>query len=316
MNILCLGAGGVGGFFAGQLAAAEAAHVTFLVRDPRKAQLTTSGLCIDSPQGDLRLSVRAITASEIASKSASAGSYDLVLLTCKAYDLDSAIASIRPAVGPRTAVLPLLNGLSHIERLNAEFGPERVIGGIAKIAITLLPDGTIKHLSDWNYITFGEQDGRMSARVNALKEAFDRTPAQASAVPDIQQQMWEKLVHLATLASMTCLLRANVGEIARSPGGVAAMQDMLARNAAIATRAGFPPGASFYNNFNRMFADPTATYAASMLRDIERKGPVEADHIVGFMLEKARNFGLDDSVHRLAYLHLKAYEQRRVAARL
>jgi 2-dehydropantoate 2-reductase len=310
MKILCLGAGAVGGFFAGRLAEANAADVTFLVRDARKAQLLADGLCIDSPQGNIRMPVRAVTRDEIA------GPSDVVFLTCKAYDLDSAIETVRPAVGPQTAVLPLLNGLSHIDRLNAEFGRERVLGGIAKIAVTLLPDGMIKHLNDWNFITFGEQDGTLSTRVLALKAAFDQTSAKSEAVTSITHQMWEKLVHLATLASMTCLMRANVGEIARSPGGIEAMQDMLGRNAAIATRAGFPPSPDFMGNFNKMFADPAGTYAASMLRDIERKGPVEADHIVGFMLEKARSFGLDDSLHRLAYLHLKTYEQRRAAGRL
>jgi 2-dehydropantoate 2-reductase len=310
MKILCLGAGAVGGFFAGRLAEANVADVTFLVRDARKAQLQADGLCIDSPAGAIRMPVRAITRAEIS------GPCDIVLVTCKAYDLDSAIDTIRPAVGPQTAVLPLLNGLSHVDRLNAEFGRERVLGGIAKISSTLQPDGVIKHLNDWNSVTFGEQDGTMSPRVVALKAAFDKTSAKAEAVTNITHLMWEKLVHLASLASMTCLMRANVGEIARAPGGIAAMQDMLARNAAIATRAGFPPSPEFMANFNKMFADPKGQYAASMLRDIERKGPVEADHIVGFMLEKARGFGLDDSLHQLAFLHLKAYEQRRSAGRL
>ena len=310
MKILCLGAGAVGGFFAGQLVAAKSADVTFLVRPTRKAQLQADGLCIDSPQGNLRLPVNAITSDE------RMGPSDIVLLTCKAYDLDSAIAAVRPAVGPQTAVLPLLNGLSHIQRLNAEFGPERVLGGIAKIAITLQADGVIKHLNDWNFITFGEQDGALSPRVLALAEAFAATSARADAVSNITHQMWEKLVHLATLASMTCLMRANVGEIARSPGGIATMQEMLALNAEIATRAGFPPSPNFLSGFNKMFADPNATYAASMLRDIERQGPVEADHIIGFMLDKARSLGVDHRLHQLAYLHLKAYEQRRAAIRL
>lgn len=310
MKILCLGAGAVGGFFAGRLAEANAADVTFLVRDARKAQLQAGGLCIDSHAGNIRMPVKALTRDEIS------GPSELVLLTCKAYDLDSAIETIRPAVGPHTVVLPLLNGISHIDRLNTEFGRQRVLGGIAKISSTLLPDGTIKHLNDWNSITFGEQDGAMSSRVAALKAAFDQTSAKAEAVTNITHLMWEKLVHLASLASMTCLMRANVGEIARAPGGIAAMQDMLARNATIATLAGFPPSPGFMDNFNKMFADTKGQYAASMLRDIERKGPVEADHIVGFMLEKARSFGLDDSLHQLAYLHLKAYEQRRTAGRL
>jgi 2-dehydropantoate 2-reductase len=321
MNILCLGAGAVGGYFGGRLVEAGSADVTFLVRPGRQTQLRENGLCIDSPLGDLRISVRAITAGEIAGNEAVRPT-DLILLTCKAYDLDTAIDAIRPAMGSQTTVLPLLNGLSHIDRLNREFGRERVLGGIAKIGITLLADGRIKHLNDWNAITFGEQEpgtqGPFSARVQALNAAFERTSGKvkAEAVSDITQKMWEKLVHLATLASMTCLLRANVGEIARAPGGIAAMQDMLARNAEIAGRAGYPPPAGFVVSFNKLFADTAGTYAASMLRDIERKGPVEADHIVGFMLEKARAFGLDDSLHRLAYLHLKAYEQRRDATRL
>jgi 2-dehydropantoate 2-reductase len=238
-----------------------------------------------------------------------------MLLTCKAYDLDTAIKAVRPSVGPETAVVPLLNGLSHIERLNTEFGAGRVLGGIAKIGITLRPDGLIEHLNDWCSITFGEQDGRMSPRVLALKAAFDKTSVKAAAVPDIDQQMWEKLVHLSSLAAMTCLMRANVGEIARTPDGVGLMHTILARNAEIATRAGFPPPPHFVEQFRTLFADPAATYAASMLRDIERRGPVEADHIVGFMLTLARRYGIDDTLHTIAFTHLKAYELRRASGR-
>src|SRR5690606_9368394 len=132
------------------------------------------------------------------------GRYDFVLLACKAYDLDSAIESIRPAVKDGTAVLPLLNGLAHIDLLNRTFGKDRVLGGLAKIAVTLKPDGTIEHLNDWRYITFGEQNGELSERVLALKRLFDETSVIAPAVPDVLLRMWEKIVHLCTVAGMTC----------------------------------------------------------------------------------------------------------------
>ena len=310
MKILCLGAGAIGGYFGGRLLEANAADVTFLVREGRERQLAADGLRVESMYGNFQLPVRTVREGGIE------GPADVVLLTCKAYDLDSAIASIRPAVGAHTAIVPLLNGISHIDTLNAAFGRDRVLGGIAKIGITLQPDGLIKHLNDWRFITFGEQDGTMSPRVTALKAAFDKTNVVAYAVPDIMHQMWEKLVHLASLASITTLMRANIGEVVRAPGGAKLIQDMLERNAEIAARAGYRPSEEFMTSFRKLFADPAGTYTASMLRDIERKGPVEADHVVGFMLAKARETGVDPILHEIAYAHLKAYEERRKAGRL
>lgn len=309
MRILSLGAGALGGYFGGRLAQAGA-DVTFLVRDARKRQLDAHGLCIESRFGDFSGQVRAITGAEITAPA------DLVLLTCKAYDLDDAIAAIRPAIGPATAVLPLLNGLAHMERLNAAFGADRVLGGVAKIAATLRADGTVLHLNDWCYITFGEQDGAVSDRVQALKTLFDRTSVTATASPAILHAMWEKAVHLTTIAGMTCLMRASVGEIARAPGGTALMQRFLETNAAIATAEGFAPSEAFMAEYRALVADPSSPYTTSMLRDIERGGPVEADHIVGWMLARAEAHGLETMLHRAAYAHLKSYEQRRAAGRV
>jgi 2-dehydropantoate 2-reductase len=134
--------------------------------------------------------------------------------------------------------------------------------------------------------------------------------------PTILQTMWEKIVHLATAAGMTCLMRANVGEIARAPGGAELMMRFLDANAAIAAREGHPPSDAFMAEYRALFSDVGSRYTASMLRDIGRGGPIEADHIVGYMLAKARAHGLDDTLHVIAYTHLKAYEERRAAGRL
>ena len=311
MHVVSLGAGAIGGYFAGRLAASGAADVSFLVRPGRKAQLERDGLKVESPLGNFALPVTARLGSEIGKPA------DYVLVTCKAYDLEGAIASIAPAVGPDTAIVPMLNGLSHLDRLNDAFGRQRVLGGLAQIGITMLPDGTIKHLNDWARITFGEQNGALSQRVTDLRAAFDQTKGvEANAVPDILQKMWEKLVFLSTLASVTCLMRANIGEISRAAGGSEIMLDLLRRNAQIAGAEGYAVPPDVLDRSQKMLSDPGSQNAASMLRDIERHGPIEGEHIVGFMLKKARQHGLDDTLHRICYAHAEAYEQRRAAERL
>jgi 2-dehydropantoate 2-reductase len=308
MRVLVLGAGGVGGYFGGRLQEAGA-DVSFLVRPRRKAQLEDTGLCIKSVFGDYSGPAKALLAGEVE------GQWDLILLTCKAYDLDSAIDSIRPAVGTGTAVLPLLNGLAHLDRLNSEFGSEHVLGGVAKIVVAMGADGTIQHMNDWRFITFGEQDGSMSERVLALQAAFPAESVVAKAVPDILQQMWEKIVHLSAAAGACCLMRASIGEIA-SAGGSRVPLELLELNAEIAACEGHRPADTFLADYRKLFADASSPYVPSMLRDIERGNPTEGQHIVGFMLEKARKHGLDASLYDLIDLHLKTYEVRRATGRL
>jgi 2-dehydropantoate 2-reductase len=290
MRILVLGAGALGGYFGGRLQQAGA-EVGFLVRP--------------------RLQVRTVAAGEVGP------GWDMVLLTCKAYDLEEAIAAIRPAVDVGTAILPVLNGLSHVARLQQEFGVGAVLGGLAKIQATLSADGVVRQLNDWRWLTFGELDGRMSPRVQALATLAGKAEGMvATAVPDILQRMWEKLTHLGTSAIGTVLMRANTGEIARAPGGIAFMHRVLERNAAVAAANGHPMPDSFIAEFRALFADTRGAYATSMLRDLEAGGRIESDHILGFLLEAARAAGVPAEYHEAAYLHAKAYEQRRDAGRL
>ena len=310
MRILVLGAGALGGYYGGRLQEAGA-DVTFLVRPRRQAQLAADGLVIESPFGAFKAPVQTVTAEAVKP------GFDTVLLTCKAYDLDDAIAAIRPAVDDRTAILPVLNGLSHVETLSKQFGAARVLGGLAKIQATLAPDGTIRHLNDWRWLTFGEVDGSMSDRVLALKALCDKTKGMIpEAVPDIMARIWEKLTHLGTSAVCTVLMRANVGEIARAPGGVDFMLRALKRNMQIAAAHGHPVRDGFEAEYTKTFSDPKSAYATSMLRDLESGGRIESDHILGFLLDAARRAGVPDELHEAAYLHAKAFEQRRDAGRL
>src|SRR5258706_5306918 len=309
MKLLVLGAGGIGGYFGGRLAQAGT-DVTFLVRPKRREQIEREGLRIESPLGDAQIKARTVLAEELAP------GYDLVLFTCKAYDLDSAMDAIAPAMNGSCAVVPMLNGIAHLEKLAGRFGKPSVMGGTAQINVTLRRDGVVHHMDKLGRIVFGELDKSTSTRSKALADALAKSQVDWKLSPDIELEMWEKIVFLCTLASATVLFRANVREIIAAPGGTKAMQRALAANVEIATRERHAPRKEAIEFAHTRLTDPVGTWSASMLRDLEAGGPVEGDHIVGWMLEKARKHGVDDTILSIAYTHLKAYEARKAAGRL
>lgn len=313
MKILVLGAGALGGYYGGRLVQ-TGSDVTFLVREGRRDILNRNGLNIESPAfGNFSTrDVQTLTVAELPD----APRFDMILLTCKAFDLADAIETVAPAADAGATVLPMLNGLAHMDVLNARFGQRNVLGGLAKIAATLAPDGTIRHLNDWSYITFGEQDGSIGPRVTALKEAFDKTCITAAAVPDIQRHMWEKFVHLGTVASMTCAMRASVGEIARTRFGSDLLKQTFEEMAALAAKNGVVIDDDFRKEYYALFENKETPYTASMLRDLEQGRVTEGEHIVGYAVDRAAEHGLETPNLRFAYTHLMAYDERRRAGRL
>lgn len=158
MRILVVGAGAVGGYFGGRMALAGQ-DVTFLVREGRANELAENGLVIKGPRGEVKLSsVKTVLTSQIDAP------YDLILLSCKAYDLDGAMDAFAPAVGASTTILPLLNGMRHLDRLGERFGRASVLGGVCLIAATLDATRAIVQMTDMHAIVFGEPDGARSAR--------------------------------------------------------------------------------------------------------------------------------------------------------
>ncbi len=307
MRILVLGAGGVGGYFGGRLAD-SGADVTFLVRERRAAQLAAAGLVIESPLGDLVL-----PAPRTVMAGAAAAPFDIVLLTCKAYDLGAAIDAIAPFVGPGSAVLPLLNGMAHLDALDARFGASRVLGGLCKIAATLTADGVVKHLNDAQQLVYGERDGAASPRLAALNEAMARASFVSRPSDGILLEMWEKWVMLATLAAMTCLMRGTVGDIVATADGAALTGQALDECVAIAAAAGQAPRPKALEQTRALLTAPGSTFTASMLRDIERGGPTEGEHVLGDLVVRADRLNLAVPLLRTARCHLQVYERRRAA---
>jgi 2-dehydropantoate 2-reductase len=309
MRLLVLGAGGIGGYFGGRLAEGGA-DVTFLVRHNRREQLRRDGLRVESSLGNLHLTPKTVLAEELEP------GYDLILFTCKAYDLDSAMDAVAPAVRGTCAIVPMLNGLSHLDRLDERFGAAHVMGGTCQINVMLGRDGVIRHGDPLQRLIFGERTDSTSPRAQALGDALSKTKIDWTLSADIEQDMWEKIVFLAALAATTCLFRGNVGEIAAAPGGREVMERALAANIEIATREGHPPRPGLIASARARLTDPAGAWSASMLRDLEGGGRIEGDHVVGWMLDKARKHQVDDTILSLAYTHLKAYEARRQAGRL
>ncbi len=303
MRFLILGAGATGGYFGGRLAAAGR-DVTFLVRPARAAQLEAQGLVIESALGALRHPVA------VALEGALKGPFDVVFLTAKAYDLDAAIRSIGPAVGSATAILPLLNGLSHLDRLEKAFGAESVLGGVAYIAATLGPDGVVRHLNRVHALRFGECSGGIGARVAAIAEAFAGTGVDAAASADILYDMWEKFVMLTTLAAMSCLLRGSVGDIVAAPDGEALMLECLAECEAVAAASGYPTRPAHRQECRAMLTRRGSDFSASMRRDLEKGARTEADAVLGDMLARARALGVSAPILRVAACHLAVHETR------
>jgi 2-dehydropantoate 2-reductase len=305
MRILVVGAGAIGGYFGGRLLAAGR-DVAFLVRERRATQLAQNGLVIRSSRGDLNLAAPpTVTADRLREP------FDLILLSCKAYDLADAADSFAPAVGSQTAILPLLNGMAHMDFLATRFGRGAVLGGLCLISTTLDAEGRILHLNEAHLLAFGEQDGLVSARSEAFAAALGGAGFDARLSKAIVQEMWEKWVFIATGAGITCLMRASFGDIV-SAGAVNLTTVLFDECCVVAAAHGFAPGESSKQQSRTMFSAPKSTITASMLRDVERGGPIEADHIVGDLLRRGemRSAG-DTPLLRIAYAHLKAYEARR-----
>lgn len=306
MRILVVGAGAIGGYFGGRLLQAGR-DVTFLVRTKRASELASAGLVIKSPNGDVTLkNPPTVQADAIKDK------FDVVLLSCKAFDLDDAIKSFAPAVGPNTAIIPMLNGMKHLDILDAKFGKERVLGGLCAIAATLNEKREVVQLQPMQSLNYGERDGKLSDRVKAIDEAFKSGINGATASQNIMQDMWEKWVFLSSLAASTSLMRTSVGNILAAPGGRDFLLGMLDETSAIATASGYAPGGPFFERVKGNLTTEGSPMTASMFRDIKAGLPVEADHVIGDLIARADAAKVPVPKLRIAYTHLKAYENQRV----
>jgi 2-dehydropantoate 2-reductase len=307
MRILVVGAGAVGGYFGGRLVEAGR-DITFLARIGRAEKIKSTGLQIVSPHGNLTLHPAVITAVQISSP------YDLILLGVKSYSLAGAMDDFVPAVGSRTTILPVLNGLRHMDVLADRFGQSSVLGGVCRVATEIDEEGRILQLADFQSLTYGEIDGARTSRLEIVDAALRGGGFDASVSSHIVQDMWQKWVQLATLGAINCLLRGNIGQIAAFPGGSEFCLSVLRECADIAKACGYPQTDAF---LERQKVDLTAKGSAmtsSMYRDLRKCLPVEVDTILGDLLRRGQEHGLKTSLLEAAFLNLSIYQQERESA--
>ncbi|WP_259214943.1 2-dehydropantoate 2-reductase [Bradyrhizobium centrosematis] len=308
MRVLVIGAGALGGYYGACLVRAGR-DVTFLVRGTRAEQLRLNGLQVVSPHGDFAVQPRIVLTKDLKEP------FDVVLVGVKAYSLDDAMTQFAPAVGPSTLILPILNGLKHVDVLAARFGAARVLGGLANVSAGLDADGRVVQFMANQTIVFGEVEGALSARALALEGLLDVPGIDVRASEAIMQDMWEKFVQLSTLAGITCLMRASIGDILAVPNGEQSIFRLFAECCAVATASGFEPRAPFIEFDRKLFTTLDSPLKASMLRDIERGSVTESEHILGDMANRARLLGIDTPLLDLARAHVASYEvgRRRTA---
>jgi 2-dehydropantoate 2-reductase len=299
MKILILGAGGVGGYFGGRLIQ-SGTDVSFLVRPGRAAQLAADGLQVESPHGNFRVAAKAITAEQLH------GEWDLIVLSPKAYDLDDAIETLRPAMTQKACLLPLLNGVAHMDQLDATFGAPRVLGGVAHIAATLSKAGIVRQLNPLHILTMGHREPAQAPLARAFFDACKAANFDAIYSEDITQTLWDKWTFLATLAGSTTLFRSGVGAVTAKPEGAALMTRMYGECLAVAAAFGQPVGEAAQEKARGILMAPGSDFTASMLRDLLGNQRTEHEHILGDMARRATAKGIDAPLITAAYIHMVA----------
>lgn len=304
MRVLVVGAGAVGGYFGARLAGAGR-DVTFLVRAGRAAQLRRDGLKVVTREASRTIQPKIVMAADLTA------SFDLVLLSVKAYALAAAMDDFAAVVGPETMILPLLNGMAHVDALAERFGARAVLGGSTQISTDMAEDGSIHRLTPLQDFVYGELDGSVTERIKTVKATVSGAGFDDELSTDIVGFMWQKWVVLSALASITCLFSNTIGAVASVHHGLDLENALLEESAAIAAAEGHPASAEFLKVARGRLTNPASSLTASMFRDVQRNAPVEVEHVIGDLLRRGEAHGLSSPLLRAAYVQLSLYEVAR-----
>lgn len=297
MQILILGAGGVGGYFGGRLIEAGA-DVTYLVREKRQELLRQRGLEIESPYGNLTLDVKTVTAQTV-----SLG-FDLILLSPKAYDLDSSLDSLSNAIGENTVILPFLNGMAHMQVLDKRYGVRRIMGGVARIVAELSSTGIVRQMTKAHSLVFGHRDPAHESIAREFFSLCQEAKFETTYSSNVQETLWTKWTFLATLAAATTLYRGSIGQIMATETGDRLIRAMYKECVSVASayESSIPDGA--HHAAIQALTESDSPLTASMLRDLLAGHRTEHEHILGEMVRMGNAKGLDLPLMSASYCHM------------
>jgi 2-dehydropantoate 2-reductase len=289
MRIAVFGTGAVGGYFGGRLAAAGE-DVTFIARGAHLAALQEQGLRITSPKGSIAIPVKATN------DSGSIGPVDVVLLTVKLYDVEAAIPSLAPLIGPDTVILTLQNGVEAVDMVGKHVGSDHVAGGVAYIVAVVDEPGHIRHTVA-DRLVFGEADGRLSPRLQAFREAGRRAGFIADLTPGIDTELWVKFVRLGTWSGVTSATRSSMGTIRQHPELLAMMDAALDEAMAVGRARGITFPAGLVEGTQEMVRNFPPASKSSMLEDLERGRRLELPWLSGAIARMGRESVVPTPTH-------------------
>jgi 2-dehydropantoate 2-reductase len=305
MKVAIVGAGGVGGYFGGRLAQAGE-DVVFIARGEHLRTMTSKGLRVDSIDGDFR-----VDPAKATDDPATVGEVDYILVAVKSWQLNDAMETMRPMVGNKTSIVPLLNGVEAPDQLSRVFGAEPVLGGLCSLISSISGPGHVSHAGAHPLITFGELNHRRSERVERLRNAFSRAEGLQVMVPeDIHVAMWSKFLMIAPWGGLGALTRAPVGVTRSLPETRGLLEHAMeevyllahARKVAM-ERESIDQAMAFIDNL-------PYEGTASMQRDILAGRPSELDAQNGAVVRLGKEAGVETPVNGMIYSSLLPLEMR------
>lgn len=306
MRIAVVGAGGVGGYFGGRLAAAGA-DVHFLARGAHLAAMRERGLRIESPKGNAH--VARVSATDDPS---SIGPCDVVLFTVKLYDVETALASLPPLVGPETVVIPFQNGVDSVGLVSRAIGAARTAGGTTYVTAVIAEPGVIRH-TVMDSLIFGELDGSRSPRLERFLEACRPAVFHATLSDSIVIDIWTKFVRLSVFSGMTSVTRCSIGPIVRDPDLFAMLKDAVREAETVARAKGIAVPVSMVEDVERAYAQMAPEAKSSMLHDLERGRRLELPWLSGAVVRLGEEVGVPTPIHRFMATVLKPHVNGRPA---
>jgi 2-dehydropantoate 2-reductase len=303
MKIAVVGVGGVGGYFGGRLVQGGA-DVTFIARGKTLEALRSDGLKVESILGDFHLPQ--VNATD---DPKSVGEIDAVLLAVKAWQLTEAAQSVRPLIGPHTAVVPLENGIDAPEILAATLPRANILGGLCAIVSFIVGPGHIRHAAFDPFVMFGELDNQRSERAVRLLDAFIQAGVKAEIPPDIRHSMWTKFLFITVMSGVGAITRVPVGVWRAVPEVRAMAEEALEEIVALARARGVDPGSTAVATTWQRFEAMAPPSTASMQRDIMEGKPSELEAQLGAVVRLGRESGVKVPVCETLYRALLPLER-------
>jgi 2-dehydropantoate 2-reductase len=292
MRIVVLGAGGLGGYFGARLAAAGN-DVAFVARGAHLAAIREHGLVVESARGDLHL--REVVATD---DPASLAPADIVLFTVKLWDTETAAETVKPLLRPGTGVISFQNGVHKEAVLSRILGADAVIGGTAQIGVAIARPGVLAHVGTMARLTFGELDGKPSARTQAFYDACVAAGIDTELTDDINLKLWEKFVFLIAMAGATASMRSRLGPIRANPQTRAFLIDLMREADAVGRALGVALPANYLETRTKAIEALPAEMTASMQGDLSRGNKLEVRWLNGKVVELGAQVGVPTPLNR------------------